>query len=101
MVICLNFISTAQNNFLLKGKIFDSETNSPIPFANIYIVSTSLGVISGEDGFFAFYIPENNRLDTLCISALGYEQFKIVCKDFKDNNDYKLLPKTYPLAEVV
>ena len=100
VVICLNFISTAQNNFLLKGKIFDSETNSPIPFANIYIVSTSLGVISGEDGCFAFYIPENNRLDTLCISALGYEQFKIVCKDFKNSNDYKLLPKSYPLEEV-
>src|SRR5690606_32958105 len=42
-----------------------------IPFANIYVVESTQGVISNEDGVFKFYIPTGS--EKIEISHLGYQ----------------------------
>ncbi len=40
----------SQSNFSLSGKVIDSKTKEPVPFATIFFASTMLGTTSKEDG---------------------------------------------------
>lgn len=57
----------------IKGRIFNSSNNEPVPFANIVIWETNIGSTSDLDGNFAF-----TGLDP------GYVRFKATAVGFKD-----------------
>ena len=53
------FGTYAQTNFAedtyvnhLKGTVLDSKSKEPLPYANIYVLNTTNGVISNETGNF-------------------------------------------------
>jgi len=56
----------------ISGMILNQNDGSPIPYANIGIVRSSVGTISNIDGTFSIRIPEKLKRDTLLFSALGY-----------------------------
>jgi hypothetical protein len=56
----------------ISGKVVDSETKEPLPFASIGLKGKSLGTISNLQGDFDFHIPEEYRNEILVISMLGY-----------------------------
>ncbi len=60
----------------IKGKIVEVETGSPISFANIVILKTTIGGISDENGKFEINYPDSLSNHTLLISAIGYKLFK-------------------------
>jgi len=37
---------------VIKGRVYDRMSNEPVPFANVYIDSTTTGTVSGLDGFY-------------------------------------------------
>ena len=43
----------AQNG-TIKGRVFDKESNEPLPFTNIVVFGTNIGSISDLDGNFIF-----------------------------------------------
>ncbi len=65
----------------VKGIILD-EFNEPIPFVAVGIVEKYLGTASTEDGEFSFSITENELQDSLSVSSLGYDPFKIKVADY-------------------
>ena len=62
----------------IMGKVTDSISGEPIPFANIYFKGTTIGVTSDFDG--GFSIESKNPADTLIISCMGYKPQEIEIK---------------------
>ena len=56
---------------VVKGRVFDSKNNEPIPFANVVIWKTSIGTAADENGYFRIEnVPLGfNRLE---VSSIGY-----------------------------
>ncbi len=76
--------------------------NKPVPFVNIYIKNTNIGVISNLDGVFKINIPKKNIAGVLLFSAMGFETLEInISKLSTDNFEIiKLIESTVVLDEV-
>ena len=61
----------AQNTGIITGQITD-ETNSPIPFANIYLVTLKKGTAANEDGEFILKNIPQGTWD-ITVSAVGFK----------------------------
>lgn len=63
---------TAQNKGTVKGLITDKEmSNESLPFANVFIKGTTIGVTTDMDGLYSISINEGNYI--LVFSFLGYK----------------------------
>lgn len=76
--------SVSYANVSLKGKLIDTD-KKPIPYANIVIKNTAIGVISNSDGFFSINIPEEYQNSTLVFSSIGFKTKEIAIKSFKNS----------------
>ena len=52
LLLCLPFYVTAQNNGVIKGRVFNELTNEPIPFARIILEDTEIGAVTSLEGKF-------------------------------------------------
>lgn len=57
---------------VIKGRVFNEETNEPLPFTNIIIYGTTIGSTSDLDGYFIFTGIEPGFV-RLQASAVGYK----------------------------
>lgn len=83
----------------IRGIVFDSETNEPIPFVNIILDGTSVGTITDFNG--AYFIESRIGSDSILISYLGYlpTKKKITANSFQEIN-IKLEPENVELDEI-
>src|SRR5882757_9281981 len=63
IVFCL--CSNAFSQTIVKGKITDAATGAPVPFADIYIGGTTIGVVSDSDGEFKFEMRMKGIFDLI------------------------------------
>lgn len=86
----------------LKGIIID-ESKYPVPFVAVGIVKKYLGTASTEDGEFSFFITDNELKDSLSVSSLGFEPYKIMVEDFLklDKKEIILVEASTELNEIV
>lgn len=63
------------------GKIIDSITQKPIPFATIQ-TDEATGVISNEDGYFSIHLPKGDQTK-LNISCMGYGSKELLISSIK------------------
>ena len=81
---------TKAQSFTLSGTIQDEHTNEPIGFASVYFTKSVIGKTSDSAGNFTFQF--NNRInDTLVISYIGYELYKIPTAAFTNDKPLTLL----------
>lgn len=64
----------------MTGRIVDSKTKEPIPFASIGLKSEETGALTNEYGFFQMAKPEKNAQDSLVVQALGYIRKAVLIK---------------------
>lgn len=64
--------------FVLKGKVVDAQSKTPLPGVTVFLKGTKRGVVTNESGSFTF--PEVKAGDILMISYIGYEQQEIVVR---------------------
>ncbi len=64
---------TAQNKTIISGIIKD-ENGKPIPYVNVFLLNTSDGTMSDEDGSFSFKTILKGKV-TLIASIVGYAKF--------------------------
>lgn len=65
-------IGIAQNKGTVSGTLFDKESkNQPLPFANVVIKGTSIGVNTDIDGKYSINLPAGNYI--IQFSFVGYE----------------------------
>ena len=75
LIIAFVFLSqliSAQSKGIVKGNLTDGESNNePLPFANVFIKGTSVGVTTDFDGNYSLSIDSGNHV--LVFSFIGYE----------------------------
>jgi len=98
-VVVLTLFSTityAQTT--IKGKVIDSEMNSPLPGANVLVKGTTTGVITDFEGTFS--ITANVQSGEIVISYVGYGSVTIPFNGSTDVGEITLSPDN-SLDEVV
>ncbi|WP_299554246.1 carboxypeptidase-like regulatory domain-containing protein [Seonamhaeicola sp.] len=81
ILFVLPFCANSQSKIEISGIIID-EFNEPIPYVAVGIVEKYIGTASTEDGGFSFLVTAAEMQDTLSISSLGYDPFKIKVADY-------------------
>ncbi len=80
ITLVIPFVLVA-SDIKVKGTIISEGNNQPIPYANIFIKNTLIGVSSNEDGAFEMNIPSSYKGGLLCFSSIGYKK-----RELKINN---------------
>lgn len=84
----------------LSGYVRDVDTEEPIPFCNVYIEGTKIGIATDIDGFYQLIVDAT--VDSLVVSAVGYEtQRKAISQEIEQLINFKLTSTTQSLKEVV
>lgn len=86
---------------IITGKIVDYYTKRTLPFSSVSIQNRPVGVISNEDGYFVFKVPDQYKNDTLVISRLGYYLYKIPIVDIHKYKTYEMYERTVSLPEIL
>jgi hypothetical protein len=104
VLLFLNGLAQIPNE-LIAGRVIDSKSNQPIPFASvkIWISNKLFGVITNGDGDFQIPSEYRNKIDSVIISCIGYGSKLIKVDQLIDNesNNILLVPSTVQLSEVV
>ncbi len=104
---CLLFLflfmgtTAAQNH--IAGRVTDADSDTPLPYANVYLSNTTIGSSTGPDGFFEIPNIPPGPYD-LVIQYVGYELYvKSVELSGRDslNIDIRLTPNPVKGEEVV
>ncbi len=102
------FGTFAQTNFAevtyvnhLKGTVLDSKSKEPLPYANIYVLNTTNGVISNETGNFSLNIAGIKESDTVCFQYIGYRTKNISFKQLQDSFTILLEEELFNLSETL
>lgn len=82
--IFISTVTNAQNNSLT-GTIIDAHTKEAIGYASVYFTLSGIGQTSDSAGNFSFHFNKNIT-DTLVVSYVGYEVFKLPVSLSGDNN---------------
>ncbi len=99
LLVLLTALPAAAQVTKIMGKVTDAQTKEPIPFVNILIKGTTLGVLTDFDGNYAieFRVPA----DSIRASLIGYQA---VTRKFQRNQfqniSFELQPEQYDLPEV-
>lgn len=99
LIVASNRLSAQSNIITISGKIFDALSGEPIPYANVYLPSASIGTVTNLNGEFVFKIPERLEADSVQVSYVGYKTavFPLAGSTFKT---IALQPASVVLKEV-
>lgn len=102
-IVCLiiSHALSAQEYISLSGRVLDTSTKEPIPFASIYIKEKAIGTTTNQDGAFAFHIPSELNASSVSISMLGYESIEKRIVTFTVNDTIYLRQNIEQLDDVV
>jgi hypothetical protein len=92
---------------MLNGQIVELGKDIPIAYSRIGVLNQSKGVISNSNGYFRIDLSNLSEIDTLVVSAIGFEKMKFLisqCRTYllnQENLKIELSPKIKELDEVV
>ncbi|MCP4311825.1 MAG: hypothetical protein GY790_11215, partial [Bacteroidetes bacterium] len=87
---------------ILRGRVVDSRSGKPLPYATIALYGSSLGSITNASGEFSFKIPTNLADPILGVSFMGYKRILMPVNYPIDKElIIRLKRKTIPLQEVI
>jgi len=75
------------------GKLLNNN-NEPIPYANIVVKNTTIGVVSNKEGVFNINIPLLHQNSSLIFSSLGYKTKTIAINQLKKLKYNKIVLET-------
>lgn len=84
------------------GKVINSITFEPVPFATIWLKNNQLGVFANAEGDFKVIHNPKFQDDSLIITCIGFNRYTLSFKDLSDKevNRIKLTPAIYEIGEV-
>ncbi|CAN5404295.1 carboxypeptidase-like regulatory domain-containing protein [soil metagenome] len=85
----------------IRGKVVDAK-NLGVPFASVFLINTTLGVSTGEDGSFEIKNIPNGQYD-FTVSAVGFKRFQQSIEFLSANRkiEIRLKQDSVMLSEVV
>ncbi|MEC3907411.1 carboxypeptidase-like regulatory domain-containing protein [Tamlana sp. 2201CG12-4] len=84
LIIVFGWTYFSANSQSITAQLIDKTNKTPVQYATIKTGMNS-GVISNEEGFFTIYTDEN-KLNTITISCLGYQNKTLTISDIKARN---------------
>ncbi len=86
----------------ISGKVVDSKTSKPVPYATVRLKNSQVGVISNAEGDFRILNNPGFQSDSLIVSCIGYYRLSLAFSVLKTSamNNLKLVPNIYSLKEV-
>jgi len=96
--ICL--VTTGQS-LIITGHVYDAETKSLMPYANIASQLNSIGTATNLFGEFKLIIPNKSKKDSLIVSFIGYKSKFIAVPDTSQSIDVILEKEQTQLDEVI
>jgi hypothetical protein len=86
----------------IRGKVIDSKTSEPIPFATVRLKNAQVGVISNAVGDFRILNNPEFQSDSLIVSCIGFHGLTVAFSKLNPTgmNNIKLVPYIYSLNEV-
>ena len=96
------FISSPafSQSITISGQIIDGHTKEPVSYASVYFVKSKAGKTSDSAGNFTFYFS-NFIKDTLVVSYIGYDLYKIAVTQLQDNKSLNIQLQRGGLNNVV
>ncbi|MDT0540282.1 carboxypeptidase-like regulatory domain-containing protein [Croceitalea sp. P059] len=98
--IFVSFSSFSQN-IDFEGVVFDTKSETPIPYVNISFLNTLVGTSTDDNGHFIIEISENLLNNRVHISSLGYKDTIMPAEVIYKTKKLSLVEETYELDEVV
>ena len=97
-----SFLLYSQSADFLDGKVVNTATANPVPFATIKLKNNQLGVYANADGDFKISRNVDFNNDSLLITCIGYKESSVAFKDLRETgvNKIFLTPVVYGLNEV-
>jgi len=86
---------------IIKGKIIDSKTKNPIPYASVGILNTTSGTVSNQNGEFSFKFPASCKDSILYIMNIGYKNREIPVKNLYNKLNFIELNQEFVSIEEV
>ncbi|HEX8060941.1 MAG TPA: carboxypeptidase-like regulatory domain-containing protein, partial [Cyclobacteriaceae bacterium] len=80
------FCVRAQNSPSITGKLVDSQSGEPVPFATVKLQHLMMGVVSNANGDFQIPAKYRELDDFLVISCIGYTTRTIPLKELRQDN---------------
>ncbi len=65
----------------IRGIVTDASSNEPIPFANVYLIGTTIGTTTDFEG--QFYFETREKADSLAATFVGYKRQAVAIKPFQ------------------
>ena len=92
----------SQSTYYIDGKVINSTTSKPVPFATIKLKNIQLGIYANAEGDFKLFRNPEFQADSLIITCIGFKRYSIAFKDLNDKtvNKIFLAPVLYGLGEV-
>lgn len=88
--------------YLVTGRVIDSYTGEPLPFATVAVKNRPKGTITNSNGFFTMTLGTNFLYDTISISYLGYINRSIPVKQTIGNEFTISMFRDYiPIPEII
>jgi hypothetical protein len=79
---------------IIKGKIFDKNTQIPLAYVSVFFQDTHVGTTTNEEGFFEFEYPLSQKKDSLTVSYVGYKTVKVSIKDSYNYKSIEIVEET-------
>ena len=102
LLLCSGIWLTAYSQNELSGRVLDSLSREPVPFANVFFANTTIGVMSDEKGEFTLKNFRSGKYD-LIVSFVGYRSFEkaVTFSESTETLTVLLKPQATQLNEVV
>ena len=87
--LCLSIsgLAQSQDSLRIKGRVIDQETREALPYANVVLKQTKVGVNTDLNGEFELEFPNRVQVDprdTLEVSSLGYSTSIVILENLKE-----------------
>ncbi len=101
--VLLSFsLSIAQEFRTITGKVVDSNSGYPLPYASVSISNSSYTNVANSEGEFSLKFPLEQINDSVIVSYLGYRNLFIPISDLigNKNNKVMLTPTTIDIRSI-
>ena len=92
---------TLEKDFVVRGKVIDGPSGTPLPLASVRLDETSIGVATNHDGDFILHAPPQHAGGKITVSYIGYQSFHFSCSPDKNIVTIPLEPASTQLGAVV